>query len=91
LSAVNAVDLVVYETVNLVKELPEFDLPVFTSPSNVDAYFHVNPSARFHAAVAMGGATASRLKHYGVRNIQQPDAFDDLGLVTAVMRLSIKE
>ena len=91
LPAINAVDLVVYETVNLVKELPEFDLPVFTSPSNVDAYFHVNPSARFHAAVAMGGAPASRLKHYGVRNIQQPDAFDDLGLVTAVMRLSIKE
>ena len=81
-------DMVVYETIRLIKELPEFDIPVFTSPSNVDAFFQLNPPQIPACAVAMGGATASRLHHYKVRKIAEPDAFDDLGLVMAVMQLS---
>jgi len=81
-------DLVVYETINLSKEIPEFDLPVFTSPSNVDAFFQTKPGKIPAHAVAMGGATAARLRHYGVRKIQEPDAFDDLGLIMAVLRLN---
>jgi len=90
LPASQVFDLLVYETISLVKETPEFDIPVFTSPSNVDAFFQLRPSARLESVVAMGGATAARLRHYGVKRISEPDAFDDLGLVMAVMQLSSK-
>lgn len=86
----NVIDLVVYETIKneeLRMRNEEFDILVFTSPSNVETYFGKN---RIHAEqkiVAMGDATANALRKFGVRANKMPVSFDDLGLVQAVMSL----
>jgi hydroxymethylbilane synthase len=91
LNSARVFDAVVYETIDRSAEIPDFDIPVFTSPSNVDAFFKVRANGSVSRGVAMGSATASRMKHFGIKSIEQPDAFDDLGLVSAVIRLSIKQ
>ena len=58
---------------------------VFTSPSNVDAFFEKNKWNAKYKAVAMGDATANALERKGVRRYVKPISFDDLGLVRAVL------
>ena len=85
-------DVIVYETLQHAAQL-QFDTPpevmVFTSPSNVASFlaqYKVEPGQKI---IAMGGATASALKRSGIQTDKQPFSFDDLGLVRAVMSLSI--
>ena len=82
--------MVVYETIKnpeLQAKNSKFDLLVFTSPSNVDAYFEKNKISLEQKVIAMGDATANALKKYKVKANKQPASFDDLGLVQAVMSL----
>jgi len=82
------IDLVVYETIKKNDEpVPFNEIIVFTSPSNVDAYFEKNKFISGQKAVAMGEATANELKKYGINHPAQPDDFNDLALARAVFGL----
>jgi hydroxymethylbilane synthase len=86
----NVVDLVVYQTIkNNDCQLPTAgcQLFIFTSPSNVEAFFEGNRISAEQKVIAMGEATANSLKRKGIKTNKQPPSFDDLGLVQAVMSL----
>jgi hydroxymethylbilane synthase len=81
-----AQDLIVYETKkNTIDDLPESEILVFTSPSNVEAWFEKYKVTPLQKVVAMGDATASALRKLGVKVASMPPSFDDLGLVQAVL------
>jgi hydroxymethylbilane synthase len=84
----NAIDLPVYATLKHSMEIPsDIDIIVFTSPSNVDAYFEKNKFGAGQKAVAMGDATANALirKRVSEKVIVKPITFDDLGLFQSVL------
>ena len=79
------IDLVVYETIKKNETpVPVSEILVFTSPSNVEAFFEKNKVTSNQKVVAMGDATAHALFRFGVKHCKQPVSFDDLGLVQAV-------
>jgi hydroxymethylbilane synthase len=86
-----AIDLVVYETI-LRNESPveSASIYVFTSPSNVEAFFDKNSLPAAARIVAMGHATRSALREQGITHPVMPDAFDEAGLSRAVFGLSAK-
>ena len=82
------IDLTVYETLKKNEEkIPPAQILLFTSPSNVDAYFEKNKITPDQKVIAMGEATANSLKKYGVTQCSLPDTFDDAGLVRAVFSI----
>lgn len=84
-----AFDLFVYNTENRANlEIPEADVVVFTSPSNVEAYFQKHNLDKVQRVVAIGNSTAAKLKSYGIADPVIPDYPDDAGLAQAVFSLS---
>lgn len=80
------IDVIVYETIkHPTDELPEADILLFTSPSNVDAFFEKHCINDTQKVIAMGGATGKALEHKGVKRYTLPPSFDDIGLIKAVM------
>lgn len=61
---------------------------IFTSPSNVEAFFEKNNILAGQKVIAMGEATAKALAKLKVKNVSTPLAFDDLGLFQAVLGVS---
>jgi uroporphyrinogen-III synthase len=85
----NAINIHVYQTIKHSLEVDhDTNILVFTSPSNVDAFFEKNKWAPHFKAVAMGEATGKALERKRVMKYEQPDRFDDLGLFRAIMKLS---
>lgn len=85
----NVIDLNVYETLKKNDgEMPVADIVVFTSPSNVEAWFEHYSFSKTQKAVAMGDATANALRQFRVIPASQPDTFDDTGLARAVFGAS---
>ncbi|MFM2016624.1 MAG: hypothetical protein RL007_280 [Bacteroidota bacterium] len=88
--AAEVINLVVYETINRSEEeIAPADIMVFTSPSNVEAYFVKNKLSKTQKIVAMGNATGNALRERGIITYALPDSFDDSGLVRAVMRMTV--
>ncbi|MFN6038042.1 MAG: hydroxymethylbilane synthase [Bacteroidota bacterium] len=84
-----AFNLPVYATLkNSIKISEDFDIVVFTSPSNVDAFFEKNTWRQNYKAVAMGDATGKALLRKGIKKYAMPDRFDDLGLYRAILSIS---
>lgn len=84
----NAINLPVYKTIqNQVYINPSVNIVVFTSPSNVDAFFSKNKWVAGMKAVAMGDATAKALERKGVRNSFKTPRFDDLGLFMSILSI----
>ncbi len=84
----NAINIPVYTTIKHSVEVDEsFNIIIFTSPSNVDAYFEKNKLNSNQKAVAMGEATKNALLKKGVKEnaIVTTTSFDDLGLYRAVL------
>jgi hydroxymethylbilane synthase len=82
-------DLSVYETVkkeNVV--LPDAEILVFTSPSNVDSYFEKFKISDAQKIVAIGASTEKRLKEKGVADVIMPASFDEVGLAEAVFGIA---
>jgi uroporphyrinogen-III synthase len=78
----------VYATLKHSTEISEdTEVVVFTSPSNVEAYFEKNKWKATQQAVAMGDATGKALEKLKIKNYVKPQSFDDLGLVQAVLAL----
>ncbi|HSH67656.1 MAG TPA: uroporphyrinogen-III synthase, partial [Bacteroidia bacterium] len=81
-------DLTVYETVKKVNvSLPEVEIAVFTSPSNVESFFEKGKINSGQQVIAMGKSTEKKLKEFGVENCILPVTFDEIGLVQAVFSL----
>lgn len=87
----NAINLVVYATLKVPVEVSsDTGIIVFTSPSNVESYLEKNTFHGHQQYVAMGDATESALLKKGAqeKQITKPIAFDDLGLLRAVLQVS---
>ncbi|MFN4233191.1 MAG: hydroxymethylbilane synthase [Bacteroidia bacterium] len=83
------IDVTVYETIkHPADELPQADILLFTSPSNVEAFFEKHQIKQGQKVIAMGGATGKALEHKGVKRYALPPSFDDLGLIKTVMSIS---
>lgn len=83
------IDLPVYETIKKNEgEMPQADILVFTSPSNVEAWFEKFKISKEQKVVAMGDATANALRQHNIIGCGQPDTFDDAGLARAVFSIS---
>jgi uroporphyrinogen-III synthase len=61
-------------------ELPYTDVLVFTSPSNVRAYFSKYKIDSRQTVVAMGASTTYLLSEFGVKNVLTPREFSEAGL-----------
>ncbi len=85
----NVLNLNVYVTMKHGEEInPETQIVVFTSPSNVQAYFEKNKWQPHQKAVAMGDATAAALNKLKIKVAVKPISFDDLGLVQSILSIS---
>lgn len=83
--AAKLTDLVVYETVKKENaKLPEVEILVFTSPSNVVSYFEKGKITADQKVIAIGKSTEKKLKELGVENCLLPVSFDEVGLAEAV-------
>jgi len=82
------IDLPVYETV-LEEDVQESnaEVMVFTSPSNVDAYFVNNLLDPYQKVIAIGKSTGKKLEEMGVNNYILPFSPDEVGLAEAVFGL----
>ncbi len=84
---IKVIDLPVYETVlaeNVSKSNAE--LLIFTSPSNVDAYFANNLVDPEQTIISIGYSTGQKLAEYGVP-YTLPYSPDEIGLAEAVFSL----
>lgn len=87
----NVFNVVVYATLKQSIAVDEdVQILVFTSPSNVDAFYEKNTIANSQQVVAIGDATESALLKKGVKEdrILKPEAFDDLAMFRAILHLS---
>ena len=88
----SVINLEVYATLNRSREVnPDFDVVIFTSPSNVESYFEKNTWSPKQKAIAMGEATGKALEKLKIKKYTMPKSFDDLGLLHAVLGLSYKQ
>ena len=87
--AEQVVDLVVYETIKMnTGTAPQADILVFTSPSNVDAWFEVFKISKSQHVVAIGDATANALRQHSVIMLSKTDSFDEAGMARAIFSAS---
>ena len=78
-------DLTVYETVKKINlALPEVQIVVFTSPSNVESFFEKGKINDKQQVIAMGKSTEKKLQEFGVTRVVLPVSFDEIGLAQAV-------
>jgi hydroxymethylbilane synthase len=89
--AEQVIDLPVYETVEHTDiQIPEADILVFTSPSNVQSYTKKKAIDKNQKLIAFGDATGSALRQMGFTQYITSDAFDDAALARAVFTISSK-
>lgn len=83
----DVIDIPVYETV-LLKELAssEAEVLIFTSPSNVEAYFAYNKLAAGQQIICIGHASARKVSEFGFE-YTLPATPDEIGLAEAVFGL----
>jgi len=85
---IKAVDLVVYEnSLRSDFELPGFDILVFTSPMNAEAYFFKKQLLSHQQIVAIGHTTAQKLRALGIQNVQVAERPDEQHLAEAVLEV----
>ncbi|MES2761498.1 MAG: uroporphyrinogen-III synthase [Bacteroidota bacterium] len=81
-----AYNLYVYKTsVKNEFTIPYTDTVIFTSPSNVKAYFSKNKINDRQLVLAMGSATKHKLAEYGVTNVLTPVDFDETALLDLII------
>ena len=78
-------DLAVYETTKKENaKMPDAEIIVFTSPSNVQSFFEKGKIIPTQKVIAIGKSTEKKLQEYGVENPLLPASFDEVGLAEAV-------
>jgi len=79
------IDLPVYETITKpVEGIPDTDILLFTSPSNVEAFLEKKHVKKGQKIIAMGDATANTLKKAGIVSVYLVPSFDEIGLLQAI-------
>ena len=87
----NCYNLFVYKTaIRNDFDLPKAEILVFTSPSNVKAYFAKYKFDPQQQVLAIGSTTAAALRTFGVKKVSLPPAFTEQGLFDA-LQIMIKE
>jgi len=82
------VDLVVYETFELTREIARADLYVFSSPSNVRSFFHSNAvDSQTIQTIAFGHSTADCLREFNVQHITIPQSLNPAGMLHTINRI----
>lgn len=85
----NVFNLEVYATLKHSVEVnPDHHILIFTSPSNVEAYFEKNKILPHQKIIAMGESTGKALEKVKIKHYSMPIRFDDLGLVQAVLGIA---
>ncbi|MBL4656348.1 MAG: hydroxymethylbilane synthase [Bacteroidia bacterium] len=83
-----ALDFPIYETtLRSDFEIPESEILVFTSPSNVEAYLTKYQIDDNKKVLAIGNTTEKALKENGIKNIITARLPNDLGLLEAVFSI----
>lgn len=83
-------NLYVYKTTLKTEfDIPYSDILIFTSPSNVIAYFEKYKVDARQFVVAMGANTKYKLKEFGVANVFIPKSFDEQGLLNVLIENSL--
>jgi len=78
-------DISIYETHEKpVEGFPDSEIMLFTSPSNVEAFFEKRKLTPDQKIIAMGDATAHTLKEFGVKSVHLVPSFDDAGMLQAI-------
>lgn len=81
-------NLFVYKTTPLTDFiLPECDLLVFTSPSNVNVYFSKYSYNVQQTVIAIGTTTQLALKSKGIREVHLPVSFDEESLLDKIIKI----
>lgn len=85
----NVINLEVYATLKHSVEISsENEIVIFTSPSNVEAYFEKNTIHPHQKIIAMGESTGKALEKLKFKKYTLPKSFDDLGLLQAVLAVA---
>lgn len=85
----NVYNLEVYATLkHSVEVSPDFEVLVFTSPSNVEAWAEKNTRLPGQKVIAMGESTGKALEKLKIKDYTLPKSFDDLGLLRAILAVS---
>ncbi|MDO8998873.1 MAG: uroporphyrinogen-III synthase [Bacteroidota bacterium] len=83
-------NLYVYKTsIRTDIEIPYSDILIFTSPSNVIAYYNKYKVDPRQSVIAIGSTTKYKLNEYKVSNVLTPDSFDERGLVKVLVENQI--
>jgi len=77
-------DLICYQTVELPKPIGNPDVLVFSSPSNVQAFFKSNNVVPSQAVVSFGKSTATALAEHGVEDVVISKGTSDQALLKAI-------
>lgn len=86
---IESIDLVVYRNVPKERvELDDFDLLVFTSPLNAQAYFSMKKWQESQRVIAIGETTAGALKKLGIEKVEVAGEPSERGLVSQVEKSS---
>lgn len=82
-------NLYVYKTtIKTDFDIPYSDILIFTSPSNVEAYYNKYKMDSRQLIIAMGSSTKFKLKEYGISNPLIPKSFDEKGLFDVLIENS---
>ncbi|MEN9638998.1 MAG: hypothetical protein RLZZ262_866 [Bacteroidota bacterium] len=84
LPAEQVLDLIVYSTAHVEVIIPEKDLYIFTSPSNVEAYFNHNQLPQKAQIAAFGASTASHLSRFTDKTVVILDHPDPRKMAAAI-------
>ena len=81
----NTYDLIVYKTIEKNNfHDPKADVLIFTSPSNVRAYFSRLELKEGQSVVSIGPTTQKELKKFGIHNYKMPKSTGELGLIDLI-------
>jgi uroporphyrinogen-III synthase len=81
-------DVVCYRTIPQPKKIADADILVFSSPSNVDAFFQVNEKRANSRFVAFGPSTAAALQKQGISDPVIPVSLEDSELLRTIKSLT---
>jgi uroporphyrinogen-III synthase len=76
-----------YTTILIDKKLKHYDLLVFTSPSNVEAFLNSNKISD-QKVISIGPSTTSALKNAGIINVFESFESSELALADTVLSLT---
>jgi hydroxymethylbilane synthase len=83
-----AKNLYVYKT-EVKKEfsVPKTEILLFTSPSNVEAYYSKYVISADQKVIAIGTTTQQKLHSYGVKNVELPESFEEESLLQKIWQM----